>query len=72
MAVSHDVVRVVIDIAPKNPGDTQPDPFETQLSTALANQNSGTYDDWKLVETFEVPVGSSKKSYILVFEREAP
>lgn len=69
MAVEHDVVRVTIDIAPKNPGDAQPDSFETQLKDALTAQNAGLNDDWKLVETFEVPVGSSKKSYMLVFER---
>jgi hypothetical protein len=70
MAVEHDVVRVVVEISPKNPGDSAPDSFEEQLKTALAAQNSGAHDDWRLIDTFEVPVGSQKKSYILVFERE--
>jgi len=70
MTVAHEVVRVVIDIAPKNPGDSQPDSFETQLQIALTEQNAGTYDDWKLVEVIPVPIGSSKKAYTLVFERD--
>lgn len=70
MTIEHDVKHLVINIAPKNLGDPQPNSFEEQLQDALNAQNAGTYDNWTLVNIIEVPFGSSKKSLTLIFERE--
>lgn len=69
MAVQHEVKKLVIELAPANPGDAQPDSFEAQLEAALADQNSGVVNDWRLAEIIHGRIGSRTKTLFLIFEQ---